>query len=193
MTTSTDVTPTDVTPTDAPEALPPQLAAPVPLETRIAAQDFLIEEAYLLDSRRFDEWYQLFADDVVYVAPVRNTRRVGNSDVDESIGHFDENKASLGLRVRKLGTDVGWAEDPPSLTRRFVTNIAVTWGDVPGELKVRSNLLVFRSRGDRGQHDLLAGERNDVLRIADGSFLIARRHILLDQVSLGTKNLAIFL
>jgi PAH dioxygenase small subunit len=170
-----------------------EAGAPVPLETRIAAQDFLIDEAHLLDSRRFPEWYSLFTDDVVYVAPVRNTRRVGHSNIDEEIGHFDENKASLGLRVRKLGTDVGWAEDPPSLTRRFVTNVKVEWGDAPDELKVRSNLLVFRSRGDRGQHDLLAAERNDVLRFDMSGFRIARRHILLDQVSLGTKNLAIFL
>jgi len=167
--------------------------APVPLEVRVAVQDFLTEEAYLLDSRRWPEWYELFTDDVVYVAPVRNTRRVGHSDVVEEIGHFDENKISLGLRVRKLGTDVGWAEDPPSLTRRFVTNIKVQWGDGPDELKVRSNLMLFRSRGDRGQYDLISAERNDVLRAEPAGYRIARRRIMLDQVSLGTKNLAIFL
>ncbi len=180
-------------PADLPPAEAAAVGAPVPLKTRIAAQDFLIDEAYLLDERRFPEWYALFTDDVVYVAPVRTTRRVGHSGVVEEIGHFDENKASLGLRVRKLGTDVGWAEDPPSITRRFVTNVKVEWGGAPDELKVRSYLLLFRSRGDRGQHDLLSAERNDVLRSDASGFRIARRHILLDQVSLGTKNLAIFL
>ncbi|WNV77100.1 3-phenylpropionate/cinnamic acid dioxygenase subunit beta [Geodermatophilus sp. DSM 44513] len=185
MSTSTELPPV--------EAAPAAAAVPVPLETRVAAQDFLIEEAHLLDQRRFPEWYALFTDDVVYVAPVRNTRRVGNSGVVEEIGHFDENKASLGLRVRKLGTDVGWAEDPPSITRRFITNVKVEWGDHPDELRVRSYLLLFRSRGDRGQYDLLSAERNDVLRSDASGFRIARRHVLLDQVSLGTKNLAIFL
>lgn len=170
-----------------------EAGAPVPLETRVAVGDFLTDEAYLLDTRRFPEWYALLTDDVRYVAPVRSTRRVAHSDVVEQIGHFDENKASLGLRVRKLGTDVGWAEDPPSLTRRFVTNIKVEWGEAPNELAARSYLLVFRSRGDRGQHDLLSAERNDLLRADPSGFRIARRHILLDQVSLGTKNLAIFL
>jgi 3-phenylpropionate/cinnamic acid dioxygenase small subunit len=58
--------------------------------------------------------------------------------VVDDIFHFDENRASLGLRVRRLGTNVAWAEDPPSLTRRFVTNIRVAWGEREDELAVRS-------------------------------------------------------
>lgn len=179
--------------THEPTGTTPRLQTPVPLELRVAVQDFLYDEAELLDSRQFEQWYDLLADDIEYFAPLRVTRRVGNPDIVDEIGHFDENKASLGLRVRKLGTDVGWAEDPPSLTRRFVTNIRAEWGDRPDELKVRSYLLLFRSRGDRGHHDLLAGVRHDVLRTVLNGFRIARRRIVLDQTSLGTKNLAIFL
>jgi Ring hydroxylating beta subunit len=73
-----------------------QAAGPVPLELRVAVQDFLIEEAELLDSRRFEEWLALFTDDVEYRVPVRTTRRLGNPDVVEDIFHFDENKMSLG-------------------------------------------------------------------------------------------------
>jgi 3-phenylpropionate/cinnamic acid dioxygenase small subunit len=165
----------------------------VPVEIRIAVQDFLIEEAELLDSRQFEAWIELWTDDAEYFAPVRVTRRVGNPDLSEEIGHFDETRASLGLRVRKLGTDVGWAEDPPSLTRRFVSNVKTSWGDPPGELAVRSNLLLFRSRGDRGQHDFIVGQRLDVVRVEGSTFRIARRRIVLDQASLSTKNLAVFL
>lgn len=170
-----------------------QPAGPVPLELRVAAQDFLIEEAELLDSRRFDEWLTLFTDDVEYRVPVRTTRRLGNPDVVDDIFHFDENKMSLGLRVRRLGTNVAWAEDPPSLTRRFVTNMKVAWGELEGELTIRSYLLLYRSRGDRGTHDLLSGERQDTLRLEAGRLRIARRRVVLDQATLGTKNLAVFL
>jgi PAH dioxygenase small subunit len=170
-----------------------QSAGPVPLELRIAVQDFVIEEAELLDSRRFDEWLALFTDDIEYRVPVRITRRLGNPDVVEDIFHFDENKASLGLRVRRLATNVAWAEDPPSLTRRFVTNMKVAWGQESGELTVRSYLLLYRSRGDRGTHDLLSGEREDMLRLEGDRLRIARRRVVLDQATLGTKNLAVFL
>jgi 3-phenylpropionate/cinnamic acid dioxygenase small subunit len=169
-----------------------QPAGPVPPELRLAIQDYLIEEAELLDTRRFDEWLEQFTDDAEYRVPVRTTRRLGNPDISDDIFHFDENKASLGLRVRRLGTGVAWAEDPPSFTRRFITNVKVAWGERDDEFAVRSYLLLYRSRGDRGTHDLLSGERQDLLRLEAGRLRIARRRVVLDQATLGTKNLAIF-
>lgn len=168
-------------------------AAAPSLELRVAINDFLIEEAELLDSRRFEDWLALFTADVEYKVPVRTTRKSGNSDVANDIFHFDETHASLSLRVRRLGTDVAWAEDPPSFTRRFVTNVKVTWGERDEEFAVRSYLLLYRARGDRGTHDLICGERHDVLRLQERRLRIARRRVLLDQTTLGTKNLAVFL
>jgi 3-phenylpropionate/cinnamic acid dioxygenase small subunit len=164
----------------------------VSIETRFAVQDFLVAEAEALDDRRFEEWLGLFADDATYYAPVKVTRRSGNPDVIDEIGLFDENKKSLGLRVARLATDVAWAEDPPSHTRRFVTNIRIV--DEGEELVVRSNLMLFRSRGDRGAYDLVACERTDRLRPdGEGSYSIAARRVSVDQSSLGTKNLGVFL
>lgn len=171
------------------------MSAPVTLdlETRMLVNDLLIAEAEMLDERRFEEWLALFAEDVEYVAPVRVTRKNPGPDVDDAITLFDETLASLTLRVRRLRTDVAWAEDPPSLTRRLVTNIRVRPGAAEDELDVRSNLLLFRSRGDMGHHDLICGQREDLMRRVDDGLRIARRRILLDQASLGTKNLGIFL
>jgi len=177
----------------APEVAPRLATAAVPLDLRVAVHDFLDLEAELLDDRRFEDWLALFTDDLAYSAPVRVTARRGHREVVEDLGHFDETKASLGMRVRRLGTDVAWAEDPPSITRRFVTNVKVGWGELPGELTARTYLLIYRARGDRGHADLLSCVRHDVLREHGRSFLIARRHALLDQAVLGTKNLAIFL
>ena len=49
---------------------------------------------------------------------------------------------SLGLRVKRLYTDAAWAEDPPSLTRRMVSNIRVGPGRGDGELPAKSGLLL---------------------------------------------------
>ncbi|MBS1878947.1 MAG: 3-phenylpropionate/cinnamic acid dioxygenase subunit beta [Actinobacteria bacterium] len=163
----------------------------VDLETRLAVSDFLIAEAAALDERRFEDWLELFTDDVEYVAPVRVTRRSGTPDIVDEITYFDENKQSLGLRVKRLLTDVAWAEDPPSMTRRFVSNIRITPGD--GELAVKNNLLLFRSRGDSGAYDLIVGEREDALREEGGELRICRRRAVIDQAALGTKNLGVFL
>jgi 3-phenylpropionate/cinnamic acid dioxygenase small subunit len=165
----------------------------VDLETRLAVEDFLYHEAELLDDRKYDAWLALFTEDVRYTAPIKVTRKAPAVDVVDDIGHFDDTIHSLGLRVRRLSTDVAWAEDPPSHTRRIVGNIRIRATDDPDELAVRNNLLLFRSRGDLGAHDLIAGERHDLLRRVDGAWRIARRRAVLDQSSLGTKNLGVFL
>jgi phthalate 3,4-dioxygenase subunit beta len=163
------------------------------LELRIAVEDFLVHEAELLDDRRFEEWLELFTPDVTYEAPIRVTRKTPHETIVDAISFFDENLESLMLRVKRLRTDVAWAEDPPSHTRRFVTNIRTRMGADEDELNVRSSLLLFRSRGDLGHYDLIAGERQDRLRAVEGRLRIAARRIVLDQSSLGTKNLGVFL
>jgi len=168
-------------------------AAAVDLETRLQIEDFLYYEAEQLDDRKYEAWLALFTDDVRYTAPVKVSRKSPADDVVDDIGYFDDTIHSLGLRVRRLGTDVAWAEDPPSHTRRIVGNIRIRPTEEPHELAVRSNLLLFRSRGDLGAYDLIAGERHDLLRLVDGEWRIARRRTVLDQASLGTKNLGIFL
>lgn len=172
----------------------------VDLQTRLAVQDLLVLEAELLDDREFEAWLSLFTPDVEYTAPIRVTRKSPAPDIIEEIGHFDDTFGSLNLRIRRLRTDVAWAEDPPSLTRRLVTNVRIrTVADAElgaatvEELDVRSNLLLYRSRGGRGAHDLIVGERHDRLRLVDGEWRIARRKAVLDQASLSTKNLGVFL
>lgn len=191
MSTATNPVPAAVT--EPATAVAPRRADPVPLELRLAVHDFLDHEAELLDERRFEQWLELLADDLVYTAPVRITAKRGHREVLDEIGHFDETRLSLGLRVRRLGTDVAWAEDPPSVTRRFVTNVKVGWGEQSNEVTARTYLLLYRTRGDRGTHDLLSCVRDDVLRVVPGSFLLTRRRAVLDQAVLGTKNLAVFL
>lgn len=163
-------------------------------EAHQAAVAFLHHEAELLDAGRFEEWLELLADDLVYQVPVRVTReRAAGSGVSTSMFHLDETRATLQVRVRRLQTEVAWAEDPPSRTRHFVSNVRVEPAARPDELSVRSYLLLYRNRGDEPGHDLLSGERHDLLRRVDGVWRLARRVVVLDQVTLGTRNLAIFL
>lgn len=168
-------------------------AVEVDLETRLEISDLLVQEAEYLDDRRFEEWLAMFAEDIEYRAPIRVAKKTPDPDIVEDIGHFFDNLASLTLRVRRLRTDVAWAEDPPSHTRRLVTNIRIRLTDDPDVLQVRSNLLLFRSRADRGAYDLIVGERHDSMRRSGDGWLIFKRRTVLDQSSLATKNLGVFL
>jgi PAH dioxygenase small subunit len=165
----------------------------VDLAVRLQIEDLYNFEAECLDDRRWEDWLELFAPEVEYFAPIRVNRKSPASDIVEELGHFDDTYGSLTLRVRRLRTDVAWAEDPPSLTRRLITNLRIRSADEPGEYDVRTNFLLFRSRGDLGAYDLVVGERQDRLRPEGDRLLISRRRILLDQASLGTKNLGVFL
>lgn len=171
-------------------------------------EQFLVHEAELLDESRLEEWLGLVTDDVVYQVPVRiNREQTGETRVTgvrTDSFHLDENRASLQMRVDRVATGFAWAEEPPSRLRHVIGNVRVA---APGEavsehldldalgdddLVVRSNLLVFRSRGDRPEHDLLAAERHDVLRRVDGGFRLARRLVVLDSTVVPTLNLAFF-
>jgi 3-phenylpropionate/cinnamic acid dioxygenase small subunit len=162
------------------------------LELEREIGEFFYREAELLDSNRLENWLELLTEDISYEMPVRLTRERGQPDVSSQTGHFSEDRRSLELRVKRLGTDFGWAENPPSRTRRFISNIRVESTPTPNEVKARSYFLLYRSRGSSTEVDLISGERQDLLRKLDGRWKLAGRLIIVDQSVLGTRNLAIF-
>jgi 3-phenylpropionate/cinnamic acid dioxygenase small subunit len=155
---------------------------------------FLMHEAELLDERRERDWLDLFTDDAEYLMPVRVNRERGEGDgFSEEAFYFEETRGSLELRVRRLETEYAWAEDPPSRTRHFVTNVRVAEGEEEDEVAVRTNLLLYRSRGSDPKHDLISAERKDTLRKEDDQWKLRKRVILLDHSILTTHNLSVFL
>lgn len=171
---------------------------PTPLpytgETYGEVLGFVYAEAAALDERRHHDWLAMLTEDVVYRMPVRTTTA---HSLDDSLlpdmAHFDEDRYSLVKRVERFDTEHAWAEDPPSRTRRFVTNVRGWQGEVEDELLVAANVLLFRSRGDRHPHDLLSAGRRDTLRRVDGELKLARRELAIDESVLRTQNLAVFL
>lgn len=162
-------------------------------ETHQQVHQFLVREAELLDSRNYREWFNLFAEDIVYRMPVRTTRHTLEGSVLDGMDHFDEDLYSIRKRIERFETEHAWTEDPPSRTRHFVTNVRVYPGEEDGELLVKSYVLLFRSRGDRHGPDFVSAEKTDVLRPTDGEFKIAKREITTDESVLRTQNLAVFL
>ena len=156
--------------------------------------DFLHLEAELLDDRRHRAWLDLLAPDVRYRAPVRYTapHTLDDSTLSD-LGHFDEDHYSLTKRVERFETEHAWAEDPPSRTRRFVTNVRCWPAEQEGEVIARCNLLLFRSRGDVEGPDLVSARRTDLLRDGETGLRLVHRELLLDESVLRTQNLAVFL
>lgn len=158
------------------------------------AHDFLVAEAGLLDGGRFREWLELLTDDVRYLIPVRVTReRSAPTDVVPGACHMDDDHDALEMRVLRLETEYAWAEDPPSRTRHFVTNVRARPADRNGEVTALSNILLYRTRGDLPKFDLLSGERHDTLRVDGERWKLAARTVFLDQSVVLSHNLAVIL
>lgn len=165
-------------------------------------EQFLYAEARLLDARRYRDWFALLADDLRYVMPLRfNTlareRDHELSGPDES-AWFDEIRASIDVRLKRLETGMAWAEEPPSRVRHLITNVTIEPTHAPASaggdtLTVRSYFHVYRSRLER-QVDQFTGERTDTLRRAPTplGWALVRRHIVLDQATLLSNNLSLF-
>ncbi len=158
--------------------------------------EFLYEEALLLDELRLDDWVGVLAEDLIYTAPLRMTRSLADQQLSivRTMNHFDETFASIKGRVIRLTkTKSAWAEDPPSRTRRLVTNVLVDATDIPSEFKVTSYVLLTRSRFEETELGVLTMVRHDLLRETDHGVKLARREIIIDQSVLGMCNLAVFL
>jgi 3-phenylpropionate/cinnamic acid dioxygenase small subunit len=176
-------------------------------DTIRSVEQFLYQEARLLDARRFHDWLRLFTDDVHYRMAARTNRyprsskaivildaeRCNEEDQEraDELGLFDEDIETLYARVARLDTGMAWAEDPPSRTRHLITNIEVVPDASGSELTVHCNFIVYRSRGETEQ-DFYVGARQDRLRHVDGAWKIADRRMILDQNVLSAKNLSIF-
>jgi PAH dioxygenase small subunit len=165
---------------DVPATLDGTITAEVDAATHFAIQRFLFAEASMLDHRNYRGWLALLTDDVHY-------RVMANVNRDSDLGPLpyaliDEPAARLKARVEQiLNAKLTHAENPPSLTRRFVTNVMASAGERDGEYVATCNLLVYRTRPDIPDGAIYAGERTDVLRRVDGTFRIARREVRLDQ------------
>lgn len=151
-------------------------------------QDFLFREAHLLDEHRYDEWLQLFTDDVEYVIPLREYVQGKVPPAGHPV--VKDDKQMLAFRVAKDATGYSHVEIPESMTCHLISNVVVD--AIPGsdELEVLSAFLVRQARKLRDEA-WWAGRRRDRLRRVDGSWRIARREVHLDATVL-PRGISIF-
>lgn len=158
---------------------------------------FLEDEATLLDDNELFGWLKLMSPELVYQMPVRTTRdRVDGPEFSEGMYHFDEDFLSLSTKVTRLAaTRSAWAEKPPSRTRRFVTNIKVfrPAGSEGDRFEVRSSVLLVRNRYRSERFDLVSARRTDSISKQAAAFKLFKRTIFVDQATIGTQNMAVFL
>jgi 3-phenylpropionate/cinnamic acid dioxygenase small subunit len=181
---------------------PPVRLTPEWLLLTREVEEHLYFEADLLDQWNYRDWLNLTTSDIRYWAPLRRNVSYGNWDREQSrqdgeLAWFDDNRATLEMRVRQIESGVHWAEEPVSRVCHVIGGVRIIAATPDAanctEVTVRSRFIVYRNHQD-DEENLYIGKREDVLRRAeDGGWRLARRSILIDQSTMLTPTLTILL
>ncbi len=149
---------------------------------REEVEDFLYQEAELLDEWRLDEWAALFTEDARYIVP---TTDLPDGDPHTDLDFIDDDIVRLRGWVVRLNSRHAHREYPWSRTRPFVSNVrAKDSGE--NELTVTANVLVYRFRSGEGAP--YVGRCEYKLRRVDGGFKISYRRAVLDLEDLSSHG-----
>jgi len=134
-------------------------------------QAFVLQEARLLDERRFRDWLALFAEDGIYWVPTRP----GQASPHEALSLLYEPRPLLAIRVERLLRPGAHVATPPARTLHQVSGI-----EVLSDEEVRSTLVVAEWRA--GETRWFAGRVLHRLRRApEGLRIVLKRVDLIDS------------
>ena len=140
-------------------------AARTPLDLA-SCEQFLLNEARLLDEAKFDDWLALFTADAWYWVP----SQPGQPDPHETVSLIYDDRRLLETRVRRLASPRMYSQEPRSRTSRIIANVTIEAAE-RAACTVRSKFMMIEFRRDSQRlfggtafHRLVRGE--DGLRIA---------------------------
>src|ERR1700758_5101910 len=137
---------------------------------RTAFETFLIQEARLLDERRFREWMELFAEDGTYWVPAVPDQA---SPFDQASLFYDDREL-MKTRIDRLEHPRIHVQTPPSRTAHLVGNILIEEADQSkGEYVVGSTFIMVEYRDDAQR--IFAGRQHHRLRRHGDSFRIVQK------------------
>jgi p-cumate 2,3-dioxygenase beta subunit len=149
-----------------------------PQITRHDIEDFLYEEAALLDEWRLEEWLALLTEDASYYVPSTDAP---DGDPKTTLFIVSDDIVRLRSRVKQLLGRFAHAEHPRSRTRRLISNVRIR--SVEGDtIRITANFAVYRARLE--QLDIYVGRYEYALIHKDGKLKIRERRAILDLDSL---------
>lgn len=152
--------------------------SPSEVPSRREVEDLFYEEAALLDQWRLDEWLALLTEDARYQIPPTD---IPEGDPRNTLYLIADDAFRIRSRVKQLLGKSAWSENPPSRTRRIITNVRVL-GSQGDEIMVTANFAVYRMRYELV--DMYVGHYDyKLVRIGD-RLKIRERRAILDNESL---------
>jgi 3-phenylpropionate/cinnamic acid dioxygenase small subunit len=107
--------------------------------------EFVYAEARLIDEKRLEEWYELFADDGCYWLPL--TRGQKNGRTENSL--MFEDKLLLKVRIARLRSAHAYSQAPPSWCQHVLQAPAIEdRGSISGMAVLRTAFMYAESQHD---------------------------------------------
>ena len=107
---------------------------------------FVIREARLLDEKRFDEWYELFAEDGHYWVPA-------SPNQPDPLNHNSlayEDRLLLKLRIERLKQPTAYSQKPASRCHHLLQTPEIE-RSANNEFVTRTSFIYTETRGDESQ------------------------------------------
>jgi 3-phenylpropionate/cinnamic acid dioxygenase small subunit len=132
---------------------------------------FVVREARLLDEKRFDEWYELFADDGHYWVPAVHGQK--DPVLENSLAY--EDRFLLKLRIERLKSPQAFSQQPAS---RCLHVLQMPEVEDLREMRTRTNFIYTETRGDESQRYAATAWHTLVLRDGAPKIKLKRVDIL---------------
>ena len=127
------------------------------------AEQFLYRQSELLDSKKWQEWVDLFADDGIYWMPPDASYKTW----DGQPAIFAEDKNLMTVRMNRVLHPDAWSQRPLWGTNHVVSNVVIDKQSANGDLVVRSRFHMMELRRDDVRH--FAGSyRHELKKTKDG-------------------------
>jgi 3-phenylpropionate/cinnamic acid dioxygenase small subunit len=140
--------------------------------TRQDLIDFVVNEAHLLDTRRYEEWNALFTDDAFYWIPLVPDQEDGLNHTS----HLYEDKLLRDLRIERLKSPRAFSQQPPSRCHHLLQVPVVEQFDAEANrYVVRTGFHYTESQGDELQ--FYVGTFFHHLTVQDGALRMTLKRV----------------
>ncbi len=149
---------------------------------------FVHREARLIDEKRLDEWYDLFAEDALYWMPLVR----GQTDPHSHTSLYCEDKFLLKVRIERLKNPLSHSQQQPSFCQHVLQRPELFKSDATThEYSLRTPFVYLETRLD--DQIVLGGVAHHDLRWEDGRLRIAVKRIELLNRDAALPSIQLFL
>lgn len=141
------------------------------LPSKRTVRKFVLNEARLIDDKKFDEWLGLFLEDAIYWMPL--ARDQVEEDVHNSL--FYEDTLLLTVRVKRLSHPRAFSQQPPSYCQHVLQKPEVTYDDKSETVHTSTPFIYIECQGD--EQVILTGKLCHQLKCFDGKLKIYRKRV----------------